>query len=106
MNPKLIGIVKTAGVPLGFVAATAILFGFFLPFDAIKTRVESLYNANPANVRAGKTLRIEELSSWWRLGAKATNVSLITAGNTKSATVLDVVRVRPELLSLLLGFAI
>ncbi len=102
MNPKLVAIAKAAGVPLGFVAATVILFGYLLPFDAIKIRVEAGYNANPANVRAGKTLRIEELSSWWRLGAKATNVSLITGGNIKSATVLDVVRVRPELLSLLL----
>ena len=102
MNPKVVSAVKAAAVPVGFLVATAVLFGFLLPFDAIKTRVETSFNANPANVRAGKTLRIEELGSWWRLGGKATNVSLITGGNTKSATVLDVVRMRPEWLPLLL----
>lgn len=101
MKDKLKSGLKDIAIPLGFLFATAVAFLFLLPYSALKTKIETGYNSMPANQRAGKRISIDSMSSWWRLGMKAEGVTLSSGTSTVSKTTLDVVRVRPQLLPLL-----
>lgn len=107
MKERLKRIAPKIGYPLFYLFCLAVFFTWTFPYDKLKERIVTTFNAAQRNSPAPTELQIEELDSSWITGVKAKNVKLISpsADPTKPPTEIriDEARARISLLGLLIG---
>jgi len=95
------------GYPLFYIVCLVLFFSVTFPYEKLKDRIVTQFNAQQRSSSNPQELQIEELDSSWLTGVKAKNVKLISpsADPTKPATEIkiDEARARISLLGLLVG---
>lgn len=107
MKERLKRIAPKVGYPLFYLFALLVFLSWTFPYDKVKERVVTSFNAAQRTSSAPTELQIEELDSSWVTGVKAKGVRLISpsADPTKPPTEIriDEARARISLLGLLVG---
>lgn len=107
MKERLKRIAPKVGYPLFYLFALFVFLSWTFPYDKLKERIVTTFNAAQRNSPAPTELRIEELDSSWLTGVKATGVKLTSpsADPTKAPAEIkiDEARARISLLGLLIG---
>jgi len=95
------------GYPLFYVFCVIVFLGVTFPYEKLKERIVTQFNAQQRTSSSPQELQIEELDSSFLTGVKAKNVKLISpsADPTKPPTEIkiDEARARISLLGLLVG---
>jgi type II secretion system protein N len=110
VNPRVLRIARYVGYPLFYLFALLVFVGLTFPFERLKNRIVSEFNARPSAERPLR-LEIDELSGYWLTGLEAEGVRLVSppppeedAKTAKPKIVtLDEVHVRASVLRLLVG---
>lgn len=93
--------------PFFYLFCLVVFLSWTFPYDKLKERIVTTFNAQQRNSAAPTELQIEELDSSWLTGVKAKGVKLISpsADPTKAPTEIkiDEARARISLLALLVG---
>ncbi|HSO31578.1 MAG TPA: type II secretion system protein GspN [Labilithrix sp.] len=104
---KLKRIAPKVGYPLFYLFSLVVFLSWTFPYDKLKERIVTTFNAGQRNSPSPQELQIEELDSSWLTGVKAKGVKLIapSADPTKGPTEIriDEARARISLLGLLVG---
>lgn len=107
MKERLKRLAPKIGYPLFYLFALVIFLSWTFPYDKLKERIVTTFNAQQRNSSAPTELQIEELDSSWLTGVKAKGVKLISpsADPSKPPTEIkiDEARARISLLGLLIG---
>jgi type II secretion system protein N len=107
MKERLKRIAPKVGYPLFYLFALVVFLSWTFPYDKLKERIVTTFNAQQRTSSAPTELQIEELDSSWLTGVKAKGVKLISpsADPTKAPTEIkiDEARARISLLGLLVG---
>lgn len=107
MKERLKRIAPKVAYPLFYLFSLALFLSWTFPYDKLKERIVSTFNAQQRRSSAPTELQIEELDSSWVTGVKAKGVKLISpsADPKKPPTELkiDEARARISLLGLLVG---
>ena len=104
---RLKRILPKVGYPLFYLFALIVFLSWTFPYEKLKERIVTTFNAAQRNSPSPQELQIEELDSSWLTGVKAKGVKLIapSADPTKGPTEIkiDEARARISLLGLLAG---
>jgi type II secretion system protein N len=104
---RLKRIAPKVGYPLFYLLALVVSLSWTFPYDKLKERIVTTFNAGQRNSPSPQELQIEELDSSWITGVKAKGVKLIapSADPSKGPTEIriDEARARISVLSLLVG---
>jgi type II secretion system protein N len=96
-----------AGYPVFYLFCLIIFLSWTFPYDKLKDRITTQFNAQQRNSAQPQTLEIDELDSSFLTGVKAKGVRLIAPpsepGKGKSVLAIDEARARISLLGLLVG---
>jgi len=107
MKERLKRLAPKVGYPLFYLLALVVFLSWTFPYDKLKERIVTTFNAQQRNSSAPTELQIEELDSSWLTGVKAKGVKLISpsADPTKppAEIKIDEARARVSLLGLLMG---
>lgn len=107
MKEKVRRILPKIGYPIFYLFALLVSFSWAFPYDKLRDRIVTTFNAAQRASSSPQELQIEELGSSWLTGVKAHGVKLIAPPSdpSKGPTELkiDEVRARISLLSLLVG---
>ncbi|MDB4935475.1 MAG: ral secretion pathway protein [Labilithrix sp.] len=107
MKERLKRIAPKVGYPLFYLFALVVFLSWTFPYEKLKERIVTTFNAQQRNSSAPTELQIEELDSSWLTGVKAKGVRLISpsADPTKppAEIKIDEARARISLLGLLVG---
>ncbi len=98
---------KWLGYPLFFIFCFAVFVSWTFPYDKLKERIVSTFNAQQRLSSSQQELQIDGLDSWWVTGVKATGVHLFMPptepGKPPVELKLDEAKARVSLLGLLIG---
>ncbi|AKV01304.1 General secretion pathway protein N [Labilithrix luteola] len=93
--------------PLFYVFCLAIFLVWTFPYETLKERLVTTFNAQQRNTSSPQELSIESLESWWITGVKATGVKLSAPSSDPSKPAseikVDEARARASVLSFLIG---
>lgn len=107
MKERLKRLAPKIGYPLFYLFALIVFLSWTFPYDKLKERIVTTFNAQQRSSSAPTELQIEELDSSWLTGVKAKGVRLISPSPdpTKAPTEIkiDEARARISLLGLLVG---
>jgi type II secretion system protein N len=107
MKERLKRIAPKVGYPLFYLFCLVIFLSWTFPYDKLKERIVTTFNAQQRTSASPQELQIDELDSSWLTGVKAKGVKLIapSADPTKPPTEIkiDEARARISLLGLLIG---
>lgn len=107
MKQRLKWLLPKIGYPLFYLFCLAIFFSVTFPYEKLKERLVTQFNASQKGSSSPTELRIEELDSSFITGIKAKGVSILTPSSdpTKPPVELklDEARARISLLGLLVG---
>lgn len=95
------------GYPLFYLLALLVFLSWTFPYDKLKERIVTTFNAQQRNSSAPTELQIDELDSSWGTGVKAKGVKLISPSpdpmKPPTEIKIDEARARISLLGLLVG---
>jgi type II secretion system protein N len=95
------------GYPVFYVFAFAVFAVLTFPFDKVKERVVTSFNAKQRETNGHDELRIGDMTGYWLTGVKMTDVRLVSAGSDPSQPPtelkIDEARVRMSVFPLLIG---
>jgi len=104
---KLRRIAPKVGYPLFYLLSLVVFLSWTFPYEKLKERIVTTFNAGQRGSPSPQELQIEDLDSSWLTGVKAKGVKLISpsADPAKGPTEIkiDEVRARISLLGLLVG---
>jgi type II secretion system protein N len=104
---RLLRLLPKVGYPAFYLFCIVIFLPWTFPYDKLKERIVTTYNAQQHGSSSPEELSIEELDSHFVTGLKAKGVRFVTPPTDPKKRapeiVLDEVRVRFSLLSLLIG---
>lgn len=104
---RLRKIAPWVGFPLFYVFAFAIFAVLTFPFDKLKERIVTSFNAKQRETNGHDELQIGEMSGYWLTGVKMTDVRLLSASTDPSKPPselhIDEARARMSILPLLVG---
>jgi type II secretion system protein N len=107
MKERLRRILPKVGYPLFYLFALAIFLSWTFPYDKLKERIVTTFNAQQRGSSMPTELQIEDLDSSWVTGVKAKGVKLISpssdATKPPAEIKIDEARARISLLGLLIG---
>lgn len=107
MKERLKRIAPKVGYPLFYLFCLVVFLSWTFPYDKLKERIVTTFNAQQRNSATPTELQIDELDSSWLTGVKAKGVRLISPSGdpTKAPTEIkiDEARARISLLGLLVG---
>jgi type II secretion system protein N len=107
MKARLKRFAPLVGYPLFYVFCLIVFLSWTFPYDKLKERIVTTFNAQQRGSPSPQELQIDELDSSWLTGVKAKGVKLIapSADPTKPPTEIkiDEARARISLLGLLTG---
>ncbi len=107
LKARLKRIAPKLAYPLFYLFSLIVFFSWTFPYDKLKERIVTTFNAQQRNSPSPQELQIEELDSSWLTGVKAKGVKLVSpsADPTKAPTEIkiDEARARISLLGLLAG---
>ena len=107
MKERLKRIAPKVGYPLFYLFCLVVFLSWTFPYEKLKERIVTTFNAQQRSSSAPTELQIDELDSSWLTGVKAKGVRLISpsADPTKAPTEIriDEARARISLLGLLVG---
>lgn len=107
MKARLKRIAPKLAYPLFYLFCLLVFLSWTFPYDKLKERIVTTFNAQQRNSPSPQELQIEELDSSWVTGVKAKGVKLIAPSPdpTKPPTEIkiDEARARISLLGLLVG---
>jgi type II secretion system protein N len=107
MKERLKRIAPKVGYPLFYLFSLVVFLSWTFPYEKLKERIVTTFNAQQRTSSAPTELQIDELDSSWLTGVKAKGVRLISpsADPTKAPTEIkiDEARARISLLGLLVG---
>jgi type II secretion system protein N len=78
LNPRTQKILRFIGYPLFYVFCLLFFAKLTFPYDRLKRRIETAFNAAQTGPKPSR-LEIEEMSSYWLRGIEAENISLTSA---------------------------
>ncbi len=110
MKERLLKLVKYApfvGYPLFYLICLGVFAVVTFPYDRLKQRIVSSFNAQARPGSAQEELQIDEMSGYWLSGVRVKGVRLMTAssepGKPPSKIQVDEATVRYSILSALVG---
>jgi type II secretion system protein N len=107
LKARLKRIAPKLGYPFFYLFCLVIFLSWTFPYDKLKERIVTSFNAQQAKSPSPQELQIEELDSSWLTGVKAKGVKIISPSGdpTKPPTEIkiDEARARISLLGLLVG---
>ena len=107
LKARLKRIAPKLAYPLFYLFCLVVFLSWTFPYDKLKERIVTTFNAQQSKSTSPQELQIEELDSSWLTGVKAKGVKLISPSNdpTKPPTEIkiDEARARISLLGLLVG---
>lgn len=107
MKERLKRLAPKIGYPLFYFFALIVFLSWTFPYDKLKERIVTTFNAQQRSSSAPTELQIDELDSSWLTGVKATGVRLVSPSSdpTKppAEIKIDEARARISLLGLLAG---
>jgi type II secretion system protein N len=93
--------------PLFYVVCLAIFAALTFPYDKLKERIVGSFNAQQRATNGTQELQIDDLSSYWLTGVKATGIKLLSLptepGKPPGELKIDEARVRVSILSAMVG---
>ncbi|MCL2725208.1 MAG: type II secretion system protein GspN [Polyangiaceae bacterium] len=96
-----------AGYPVFYLFCLLVFLSWTFPYDALKERIVTTFNAQQHASQSPQELSIDELDSWFFPGIRAKGVRLVSPSNDPQKRAVeimfDVVRLRVSLLPLLVG---
>lgn len=107
MKERLKRIAPKVGYPIFYLFCLVVFLSWTFPYEKLKERIVTTFNAQQRNAAAPTELQIDELDSSWLTGVKAKGVRLISpSADPSKAPVeikIDEARARISLLGLLAG---
>lgn len=107
MKERLKKILPKLGYPAFYFFCLAIFLSWTFPYDKLKQRIVTSFNAQQRASSSPQELQIDELDSSWVTGVKATGVKLVAPSSDPSKPPteikIDEARARISLLGLLVG---
>ena len=104
---RIRNILPKVGFPIFYVVSFFVFASWTFPYDKLKERLVAAFNAEQKASGAQQELQIDELTSSWVTGVKATGVRLLSLspepGKPPIETKIDVAKGRISLLPLLIG---
>jgi len=104
---RLRSVLPKIGFPVFYVLSFFVFASWTFPYDKLKDRLVAAFNAEQKASGAQQELQIDELTSSWVTGVKATGVRLTSLspepGKPPLETKIDVAKARIGLLPLLIG---
>jgi type II secretion system protein N len=107
MKERLKRIAPKVGYPLFYLFCLVVFLSWTFPYEKLKERIVTTFNAQQRTAAAPTELQIDELDSSWLTGVKAKGVRLISPSSDPSKPPseikIDEARARISLLGLLVG---